>query len=258
MSLVTVLGDVATTTTLAMAAGWPDGRATVLEADPNGGSVAAWLDIPYSPSLTDVVAALPDERGTLARAFGRLTPSGLRVVPAPLRAVEAARAVAAADELISWAATDARSGDISTVLVDAGRLHPARRAPAAVRHADALVVVHMQRPESPRASAARLERAAELATWLREVAATGGQAEFVLAVVGDAPFAPRDIAAHLGVDGAAMLVELPVDRLAAAALAGRAGVSARRLARLPLMRAAARLAERVADLTSPARQGIPA
>jgi hypothetical protein len=39
------------------------------------------------------------------------------------------------------------------------------------------------------------------------------------------------------------LITLPVDPLGAAVLAGRAGVSARRLQRLPLLRATARLAD---------------
>ena len=59
MTVVTVLGDAATTTALALAAGWRSSdQVVVVEADPSGGSLAAWLDVPLAPSLSTVVATL--------------------------------------------------------------------------------------------------------------------------------------------------------------------------------------------------------
>ena len=84
MSLVAIAGDDATTTTLALAAAWPvSDDVLVVEADPRGGSLAAWLDIPVGPSLSAVVTrASPGEWAVIDR-LSRLTPSGLRVIRLP-------------------------------------------------------------------------------------------------------------------------------------------------------------------------------
>ncbi len=90
----------------------------------------------------------------------------------------------------------------------------------------------------------RLERLVELVERLGPTAPT-----LMLAVVGTEPFDPAEIAAHVDtcVPGAlAEVVTLADDPLAAAVLAGRAGVSASRLRRLPLMRSAANAAARLA------------
>ncbi len=58
MSLVAVVGDGCTTTALGLAAAWPVGEPCMLaEFDPAGGCLAAWLDVPRSPGLADVVAS---------------------------------------------------------------------------------------------------------------------------------------------------------------------------------------------------------
>jgi hypothetical protein len=52
MGTIAVLGDHATTTTLAIAAMWTAEPAPiVIEADASGGSLAAWLGVPVNPSL---------------------------------------------------------------------------------------------------------------------------------------------------------------------------------------------------------------
>jgi hypothetical protein len=84
----------------------------------------------------------------------------------------------------------------------------------------------------------------------------------VVAVVGSDPFDPAEIAQHVeaSVPGAVgEVVTLADDPLAAAVLAGRAGVSANRLRRLPLMRSAATVASRLAleSRTAPASPGAP-
>ena len=101
MSLVAIAGDDATTTTLALAAAWPvSDDVLVIEADPRGGSLASWLDIPIAPSLSAVVTRATAGEWSVIERLSRLTPSGLRVIPAPVRAVEASRAVAEAAESI--------------------------------------------------------------------------------------------------------------------------------------------------------------
>ena len=81
-------------------------------------------------------------------------------------------------------------------------------------------------------------------------------ATFVLAVIGTSPFDPAEIGAFLDEavpDTVQHTVSLADDPLTAATLAGRAGVSAKRLRRLPLMRDAARVATQLADIAAAGR-----
>jgi hypothetical protein len=130
------------------------------------------------------------------------------------------------------------------VLADMGRRHPGDIAPALVGSAATTLVVHRQHAASAAAEAVRLERLVEL---VERVAATSHTV--MLAVVGADPFEPAEIAAHIdaSVPGTlAGVVTLADDPLAAAVIAGRAGVSANRLRRLPLMRSAASAAAHLA------------
>ena len=61
MAVITLVGDRTTTTAVAIAAAWPVSAGAgpvVVECDPTGGSLAAWLDTPVSPSITSVTAAV--------------------------------------------------------------------------------------------------------------------------------------------------------------------------------------------------------
>ena len=255
MTTIAVTGDLVTTTVLALAAGWPSSDApdpvthvgrddiVVVECDPTGGSLAAWLDMPATPSISTVVTALHQATATSDRQRWsvvehriRLSPAGPRVLPAPFRAREARSAVSEAGrELLPLLAGVGHT----TALLDLGRLD-VMSTPPALLQSELTVVVHRQEPASARAAAARLERLAEaidhLATTTRRAA---------LVVVGDEPFAVEEIVAFAAPDLAHW--SLPFDPLAAAVLAGRHGVSARRLARQPLLRAAADVS---ADLAS--------
>lgn len=254
MALIAVGGDGATTTSLAFAAGWPESTdergLVVVEADASGGSLAAWLDTPLDPSLSAMVTALHQSAATGASAGSmwrcvdtmiRRSSTGVRFVPTPFRAREARGSVAEADQrLLPLLA----SLDHTIAIADVGRLDPLR-LPTATRHAELTVVVHRQDPASAQASTVRLERLAETVDALR----TSGH-QVALAVIGDEPF-PLDEVTAFAAPGAAAW-PLAVDPLAAQVLAGRTGVSVRRLARLPLMRSAARAAadisrERAAD-----------
>lgn len=265
MSIVAVVGDVATTTTIALAAGWPD-EPLVVEADPSGGSMAAWLDLPASPTLSNVVTRAASAGWPVVEYLAHRSDTGLRVVPAPTRSIEAVRAVAEADRCV---VPPAAGLDAPTVLVDVGAPIPAYGLPVACASADVNVVVHRQVRHSARAAAVRVERYAELV----DVVLSAG-APTVLAIVGDVPFDTGEIArfvraeldaaplaAFVGVSAADepdaddMVVGLPEDPLAAAVLAGRSGVSARRLARLPLMRSASSAAARIELVRQRTRAG---
>jgi len=246
MPMIVIGGDGATTSALALAAGWPEVQAdnvdgerdvVVVEADPTGGSLAAWLDTPLSPSLSSMVTALHRGSSTgatrptqwsLIDAMIRRSASGVRFVPAPFRTREARGAIGEADLLLFPLLA---AVDHTVALVDVGRIDPLRLPPA-TRHADLLVLVHRQDASSAPAATVRLERLAETVEAARDTGATVG-----LALVGEDPFALGEVVDFTSPNGPAFV--LAPDPLSAAVLAGRTGVSTRRLARLPLMRSAA-------------------
>jgi MinD-like ATPase involved in chromosome partitioning or flagellar assembly len=250
VTLVAVVGDVTTTTAVALAAGWPtvDG-AVVLEADPSGGALAAWLDTTLHPSLATVVAAIGherDHRSALATfdSMVRRSRSGIRFVPNMIRARAAQRAVEEA--ATGLAPVLAAAG--TTVLADTGRHVPGSPVPSVRSSADLVLVVHRQSRASTAAATVHVERLVETIEDL-----TTTHAPVVLAVVGSRPFDVAEIGAFVGQatnDALTATVEIADDPLAAATLAGRAGVSAKRLRRLPLMRSASALARLLDDLAS--------
>ena len=245
MAIVAVVGDTCTTTTVALASAWPvSSEALIVEADPTGGDLAAWFDLPVLPSLSTVVTSALDASWAEIDRHTRLAPSGMRLIPAPPSAAEARHAVIQSARSLAPALAALAS---PVAIVDAGRLeggasftHPLV-TPAAVT-----VVVHHQRAQSARAAAVRLQR---LADDVETMSAT--PTGLVVAVVGAEPFDLEQIDAFVCSSAAGTpVVGLPIDSLAAAVYAGRAGVSARRLARLPLARAARHLAyvvERAVD-----------
>jgi hypothetical protein len=264
VGIIALVGDCTTTTAIALAAGWPrDDDAVVVELDRSGGSLSAWLDTPATPSLSTLVATRPSRHsgdnltpsespgGTLTssdlESIVQRSATGIRFVAAPIMAREADRAIEQIERpLVGLLADDAR-----VALADLGRHWPPSPVPRAVRASLVTVVVHRQEVSSAAAASVRIERLVETVELL---GATG--ADLFVAVVGDRPFEAHEIAAHLLSATSASILgsgSLPVDPLAAMVLAGRAGVSARRLARLPLARAAARLADQF-DAANASRQ----
>lgn len=250
MAIVAVLGDCTTTTAVALAATWPGEPPVILEADRSGGSLTAWLDTPATPTLSAIVSTVrsggSEPTWHRVEQFVQRAASGVRFIAAPIRSVEANRAVAEAEIRLAPLLEPA---DEPTVIVDVGRTDPARPLPAFATHARSIVVVHRQHAASPAAAGVRLERCAELVESVAHL-----DAEFVIAIIGDRPFDAdeigRFVAESAGVDVAAW--SLADDPLAAATLAGRPGLSARRLARQPLLRSAAELAAHCApDAPSP-------
>ena len=242
MSLVAIAGDHATTTTLALAAAWPvSDDVLVVEADPRGGSLASWLDIPVTPSLSTVVTRATAGEWPVIERLSRLAPSGLRVIPAPVRAVEASRAVAEASESV-FPTLESLAAPV--VLTDTGPLVGADGFGSVVAQSTLTLVVHRQAQQSARAAAVRLERLAESFEQLMASAV-----ETALVVIGRAPFDADEIASFVGAGAVAPppVLELADDPLAAAVLAGRSGVSQRRLLRLPLLRSSQALAAFVSN-----------
>jgi hypothetical protein len=259
--MIVIGGDGATTSALALAAGWPEaapdevgaGRdVVVFEADPTGGSLAAWLDTPLSPSLSSVVTALHQGASTGATratqwsmidTMARRSASGIRFVPAPFRTREARGAISEAELSLLPLLADV---DHMVALVDVGRMD-SLRLPAATRHADLILIVHRQDASSAPAATVRLERLAETIETVRDTGATVG-----LALVGEDPFSLGEVVDFASPNGPAFV--LAQDPLSAAVLAGRTGVSTRRLARLPLMRSVARMASELDRLVEPRRE----
>ena len=252
MTIVAIAGDATTTTAVAIAAGWPTDRGddvVVLEADPHGGSLAGWLDTPAQPSLATIVANAGIDVGRNHRtvldtvdAMTRRSESGVRFIPNAVRARAAHRAVEEAGLIV----VPALAGAPTVVLADVGRLRAVDTPSPAIRAADVVVIVHRQAAASAPAATVRVERLVESVEELAHL-----DVAFVLAVVGRSPFDPAEIGQFVDQavpDTIRHTVALSDDPLAAATLAGRSGVSAKRLRRLPLMRDAARLAGDLADL----------
>lgn len=250
MAIVAVAGDACTTTTVALAAAWPHSDdSIVVEADPTGGDLAAWFDLAITPSLSTVVTRVLDGAWPEIESHTRLATCGLRVIPAPAREGEARQAVAeSARSLVATLAT-LRS---PVAIVDTGAVSSSTRPNPFLTEAATTVLVHRQSTQSARAAAVRLQRFAAQIETCAEVSSN-----LVVAVVGGSPFDPGEIEAFLGGSvGEVAVIGLPVDELAASVLAGRPGVSSRRLARLPLMRAARDLAAAVELSLQRERRGL--
>ena len=247
MSIVAVVGDCTTTTALALAAAWPsEHEAVVLEADRTGGSLAAWLGTPVSPSLSTIVAnsaahgATPSTAWCAVDAMVRDAPSGTRFIAAPVRSRAASRALSeASSTLFPLLAQLAQP----TIIADVGSYAVVDTPSVLLSLASSIVVCHRQDAASAGAATVRLERLAELVQFL-----TAFGVPLTVALIGDRPFGPDEVGQFLAADGPAEIVmhPLPVDDLTAAVFAGRTGVSQRRLARLPLIREASALARQVA------------
>ncbi|MFZ9041346.1 MAG: hypothetical protein ACO225_06690 [Ilumatobacteraceae bacterium] len=247
MPIVAVSGDTATTTGVALAASWPEeGGARLIEADPSGGDLAAWFDLPESPSLSTLVTRLRDRSSAELDAHLRPVGDGLRVVTCPAMPSEADLAVSEAAAILVPMLRD----DTCWSIVDIGRRDPCHHPFGS--GAEVIVMVHRQATQSARAAAVRLRRLPDLVAQARSAAP-----RVVVAVVGRRPFDFVEIEGFLAASVAGAggddltVVGLADDPLAAAVLGGRSGVSGRRLARLPLMRTARTLAGAV--LSVPAR-----
>ena len=191
--------------------------------------------MPVHPSLSTVVTRVLDGAWLDIERHTRLADNGLRVLPAPATAIEATQAIGEAARSTVPTLAALRS---PIAVVDTGALGPVATAPPFLAPSSVVVLVHRQATQSSRAAAVRLQR---LVDQVDQFASS--PSALVVAVVGASPFAIGEVERYLAdALGSVAVVGLPVDDLAAAVLAGRTGVSARRLVRLPLMRAGRDLA----------------
>ncbi len=221
-----------TTAVLALAAAWPaDRRVVVVEADLDGGDVAAWHDVAAQPGLLSYAAAgRRDLRPDTILAHTQPLPDldGVEVVVGPASPEQAEAALSTllaaglGEQLGALPDTD--------VLIDCGRLRPASPLGGVLSSAAATVLVARPRLVEvahlrPRAAALRSRRP-------------------VLLLVGDRPYDAEEVAAALDVSVLGVLAD---DRRAAGRLAG-AGEGGRGLARSRLARSAVPVTQRLAAL----------
>jgi hypothetical protein len=126
-----------------------------------------------------------------------------------------------------------------TFLADLGRHVAIDPMPVLASTASNVIVCHRQGIASAAAATVRLERLAELVEALAPLGVP-----IVLAIIGDQPFDAGEIEQFVSREHEVEISTqvLALDDLSAAVFAGRAGVSERRLNRLPLMRSARGLA----------------
>ena len=222
----------ATTVALALAATWPRGAPIVVEADPDGGVLAARLGLPAEPSVASVAVA---SRQALAAGdiddHLRALPGGVGLLVGAATAEQAQAVWSTGSRLVDLLLT-ATSRD---VVADCGRLGP--RSPALALARTASLVLLVARPELD-----AVQHLAHRASVLRDEAAS-----VAVVMIGDRPYHPDEVAAVLPVPVVGVLAD---DRLSAALLNGRAG-SNRRLARSPLLRSARQVAERIQGYLDP-------
>jgi hypothetical protein len=229
VSLVAVVGDGCTTTTLGIAAAWPAGdQRMVAEFDPAGGCMAAWLDLPRSPGLAELASAPGPISWPTVQSMIQHAQSGLDVLVAPTRAVEAAAVVMAATMTVLPVLS---ALDLPVVVADGGRLRGGLSA--LVQCAGVVVVAHRQHPGSAAAAALGIERVGELTAHL-----VTRSIPTMVALIGAVPYTADEVTEFVQADA---VVALADDPWSAAVLAGRAGSSIR-FRRSPLMRSLAELA----------------
>jgi len=223
-----------TTTLLALAATWPTNRQLLLiEADPDGGDLAARTGLTTDPGLTSLAAAGRRELvdGELDRHSQPL-PGGVPAIVAPADGDHAARALDVVGGRLAGAAAGLTGRD---VLVDCGRLRPNSPAASLAVQADLLVLV--ARPQ--------LDELQHLRPALARL--TDARMRPALLLIGDRPYPAAEVARVLDVP---VLTPLPHDVDAAHRLNGQGG-RIDRLARSLLLRTARGVAEMLAaTLTS--------
>jgi MinD-like ATPase involved in chromosome partitioning or flagellar assembly len=223
VSLVAVVGDGCTTTALGIAVAWPLGDSRIVaEFDPAGGCLAAWLGVPRSPGLAEVAASSTPGSWSTIQSMVQRAQSGVDVLVAPTRAVEAAAVVQAATASVLPVLAALEQ---PVVFADGGRLRGGLSN--LVVQSSVVVVAHRQHSGSAAAAALGIERVAELTSQL-----AARSIPTVVALIGSVPYTADEVSDFVRADA---VVALADDPWAAAVLAGRAG-SAIRLRRSALMR----------------------
>jgi MinD-like ATPase involved in chromosome partitioning or flagellar assembly len=193
-----------TTTCLALAAATPPQyRPMVAELDSSGGDVAAWAELGEQPGWSTAVASGDRSLSGLVPHVQRL-PSGVLTVVAPSRPTEATVVVREAST--RFVPLLAGLSD-SVVFADCGRV--TSDVPHAATQAAVTIVVVRQHILSAAVTIGRIDKAATLVTRLHDQGVG-----VVAVVVGDRPYRPTEIAAHLGVDLLGVLPDDPTGAIA--------------------------------------------
>ena len=226
-----------TTAALALAGFWPGDRPTrVIEADPAGGDVRCWFQIPGDAGLAGLATAARHAHGPgLLLEHGSELPGGLRVVSAP-EGPEQARA--AVDLLVRDGADllEALRRDAAVTVADLGRLDESSPAAGILAHADATVLL-------TRPSLAEISRAAARIEAVKAASRKNARVGLVLLGRG---YPPAEIEEALRTP---VLGTLPQDEACTAVLSGRAG--ARRGLRYTALARAARALGTALEQASP-------
>lgn len=205
---------------LAFTAGSDTTWVMLVDADPDGGDLAALLGVGTDPGLVSLAAAsrhrfTPEEIGRHLQPVG----PGVGLLAAPSAAEQSASALSSLGRPFADALSVCIDG--SAVVADLGRWRPGTPAADLVRAASVTVLVLHP-------SVAGVAHARSVLADLQSRAM-----RVVVAVHGDRPYGPDEVAAALRVES---VLVVPVDRSGAAALAGGGGN--RWLRRAPLARVA--------------------
>ena len=212
MTLLAVCGDASTTTAYALAALWPSPDVLLVEVDPSGGDLAAWLDLPEQPGVATAVTMAPTGSWPVIEAQVQRHGS-LPVLVMPILAAEAA--IAAREAAARVVPTLSALAGV-TAIADCGRCVPSALSPVVTQAA--IVAVTIRQPSmSPRAAAAHLDRVRELVTALDARALPT-----VAVLIGEEPYRAIEIADFLsGPDGGVPVLVLADDPVGASMPAGR-------------------------------------
>lgn len=178
---------------------------TVAEMDGTGGDLAAWWDLTQSPGIATAITGISSPDWVTANS--QRASSGIAVMPAPLRAQEANGTV---NEALRTVLPTLSAYTEVTAIVDAGASTHVL-APAASQAA-LVVIVASQIAGSPRATAALLERTADLVDLCVSRALPT-----IVAVIGTDPYRLSDIESFVGTH----CRTIADDPMGAAVIAGR-------------------------------------
>lgn len=219
----------ASTLCLALGATWPTDGGTpfVIEADPDGGSLAARMSLGYEPGLVSLAAAARREVDeTLLRSHSQAVGDGLSVICAPASPHQAHAALAAVGDRLAERLAQLSSA----VVVDVGRVGPASPALPLARGADLCLLVCRPRLDE-------IQHVRPRARALEQVGCRVG-----LVCIGASPYSPLEVAESAGVELVGVVAD---DPKGAAMLCGEPGDD-RALRRSLLWRSAADLASAIA------------
>lgn len=223
----------ATTAMLALAAVWPAPRPLLLvEADPDGGALAARFGLSTDPGLATAAPGLRREAtDAVVDRHIQTLPGGTPILIGPASPELARASLDGCAQRLGGALASSATRD---AIVDCGRLSIGTPAAPLVAAADVLLVV--ARP--------RLDELALLTHRLPALA--DSSLTMGLLLIGEVPYRPDDVQAAIGV-GLTFIGRLANDPRAAAALNGSGGT--RSLARSALVRTARAVVDQV---TAPA------